>query len=155
MDSVSSTENDLFCKTLEGFMLDDVATEVYVEKATSLIAALGSRDNPNEFAPRWYRSLCKARFDVILSAMLRFSVECGGNEDGRGERSKRYVACAIIASTRGTKDLDDTHRALSELVLIWFANLLWMCECFALFFCAGSTDIAMPWKSGEIVPTRL
>jgi hypothetical protein len=132
MNTVSSTntpntEADQFRGAVEDLMLDEVATGVYVERARDLIEALGSRENPKEFAPQWY-TLCKARFDAILSAMLRYSIECGGKDESQRERSERYVACAIIACTRGTKASDGTHRALSELAISWFGNLLWICE---------------------------
>jgi hypothetical protein len=137
MESVSrtdsaSTEADLFRGRVEDLMLEDVVTEIYVERAATLIFSLAARDNPNEFCPKWY-TRCKAQFDVILSTMLLSSAECGGPDDYRAEGSQRYVACAIIASTSGTKDSDDIHRALSELALTWFSNLLWICEYFVLF----------------------
>lgn len=125
--SSTSTEADQFRGAVADLLESGVATEVYVKRALDLIKALGSRLNPNEFAPEWYK-LCKARFDAILLAILQFAPVCGGKDGRRDERSQRYVACAIIASTRGTKASDDTHRALSELAISWFGNLLWMCK---------------------------
>jgi hypothetical protein len=111
--------------------LDDPSapTDVYVKRATDLIEAFGSEGDPNRFCPEWYKK-CKARFDQILSAMLDYSVLCSAGDITQTDYSRRYVACTIVACTGGSESSDDTHRALSELALSWFNNLLWLCKPF-------------------------
>jgi hypothetical protein len=125
--STASTQAEQFSHAVEELMVGDLATDDYAERAEGMIASLASRTNPNEFAPNWYKE-CKARFPDILSAMMKFAVECGGGWENRGERSLRYVSCAIAACTRGNKDSEDTHRALAALAITWFCDLLWICE---------------------------
>jgi hypothetical protein len=96
--------------------------EQLMTRAQELIDShLGERDDPNEFVPLWYKR-CRTKVNLILGSMLACSYDCGGGG------SQRYVSCAIIACTGGTKSSEDTHRALTELAISWFANFLWICK---------------------------
>jgi hypothetical protein len=163
----STAVADLFENKLEEITVGPKSNEELVETAQQLIHSLGERGDPNEFVPGWYRRYnLKANVHKILEAMLVFSKDCGG------ERSQRYVACAVIAcTTAGTKssdsDLDSAHRALTDLAISWFANFLWVCKSFpskmVIFRSTMSytvkangshwTQETTPITSGESTPT--
>ena len=120
-----STEADKFQGDLAEIMAGNKKTDELVKRATQLIESLGTRANPNELVPQWYKR-CKAKVNVILEAMLKFAPE---PERGLCERwSERYVACAIVACTVGTKSTRETHQCLTDLAISWFANFLWICR---------------------------
>ena len=119
--STASSEADRFRDTLEGLMVGEIPNDDLVKRANKLIESLAGRPNPNEFAPRWYRR-CTTKVNKILEAMLVFSPQCGGEE------GQRYVACAIIACTVGSKSSEGTHADLTDLAISWFSNFLWICK---------------------------
>jgi hypothetical protein len=119
--SSASTEADRFGEDLDDMIAGDKSNDELVWRTKQLIESLAGRRDPNEFVPRWYRR-CQAKMNKILEAMLAFSSKCGG------AHSQRYVACAVIACTAGTKSSEETHRALTDLALSWFSNFLWICK---------------------------
>ena len=116
-----TTEADQFREDLYEMIAGQKSNEQLMTRAQDLIDSLGERDDPNEFVPSWYKR-CRTEVNRILGSMLACSYGCGGRD------SQRYVSCAIIACTVGTKSSEDTHRALTELAISWFANFLWICK---------------------------
>jgi hypothetical protein len=120
-DASVRTNADLFREELDEMIAGQKSNEQLMTRAQELIDNLGERDDPNEFVPLWYKR-CRTKVNRILGSMLACSYGCGGGD------SQRYVSCAIIACTGGTKSSEDTHRALTELAISWFANFLWICK---------------------------
>src|ERR1700733_7220356 len=115
--SGSTTNSDAlrFRNTLEGLITGEPTNDDLITRANKLVDSLAGRRDPNEFTPRWYYRRCKTKVNKILEAILAFSRECGG------EASQRYVACAIIACTAGSKSSEGTHADLTDLAVSWFA----------------------------------
>ena len=114
---------ELFREEIRDLIARSESNDQLVRRANQLIDSLARTENPNGFVPTWYKR-CKTKVSKIIEAMLVFSDPCGG------ACSQRYVACAIIASTQGTKSIGETHRALTDLALSWFSNFLWVCKFF-------------------------
>ena len=120
-----SARSSQFTLEVETVIESPITLTHLVDRATELIAKLASNEDYNK--PLFSPPKSKIKLDRILTSMLHYAYDCGG------EGGKRYTASAIYSCHR--KDDKETLGYIQSLATTWLSHLLFVCKQRYLFCC--------------------
>jgi hypothetical protein len=113
-----SIQSSKFTQAVEGVIKSAIKLTDLVDQAMKLTVTLASHKEYNK--PLRAPPKVRIKLDRILTSMLYYAYDCGG------EGGKRYTASAIYSCRR--QDNKETLENLQSLATTWLYHLLFTCK---------------------------